>query len=96
MLISTHSRSCATQRHWRLRPAHLSGGSADSMGSAGARAILNNRRIRAGNNLNGSMYGPVMAAGLDRPFLLMYSQLRDMGGDATWAEPRSPRRGWRT
>lgn len=70
---------------------------ADSIdGVAAARAMLNNRRIRAGSNLNGSMYGPVIAAGLDRPFLLMCSQLRDMGEDPTWAELRSHLRGWRT
>ncbi|ACU74364.1 hypothetical protein Caci_5505 [Catenulispora acidiphila DSM 44928] len=53
------------------------------MGATAAQAMLDNCRIRAESHLDGSMYGPVLAGGLDRPFLLMCSQLDDIGDDPT-------------
>ncbi|WP_194917367.1 alpha/beta hydrolase family protein [Catenulispora rubra] len=66
-----------------------------SMGGAtSAWAMLDDRRIRAGINLDGSLYGPVLNAGLDRPFLFMCSQLHDLTDDPSWAQTWSHLRGW--
>jgi hypothetical protein len=66
-----------------------------SMGGATAAwAMLDDRRIRAGINLDGAMYGPVLTAGLDRPFLLMCSQLNDLTDDPSWAQTWAHLRGW--
>ncbi|MEY9862739.1 dienelactone hydrolase [Catenulispora sp. GAS73] len=66
-----------------------------SMGGAtSAWAMLDDRRIRAGINLDGSLYGPVLSTGLDRPFLFMCSQLHDLSDDPSWAQTWSHLRGW--
>ncbi len=67
-----------------------------SMGGATAAwAMLDDRRIRAGVNLDGRLYGPVVQAGLDRPFLLMGSELHDRTDDDSWAGIWPLLRGWR-
>jgi len=67
-----------------------------SMGGATtAWAMLDDRRILAGINLDGAFYGPVVDAGLDRPFLLMSSQDHNRDDDDTWAGLWSHLRGWR-
>ena len=66
-----------------------------SMGGAtSAWAMLDDRRIRAGIDLDGALYGPVLSAGLDRPFLLMCSQQHDLSDDSSWAQTWSHLRGW--
>ena len=40
-------------------------------GAATAAAMLNDRRIAGGLAMDGSLYGPVVQKGLDRPFMLM-------------------------
>ena len=40
-------------------------------GAATAAAILNDSRIAGGLNMDGTLYGPVVQEGLDRPFMLM-------------------------
>jgi dienelactone hydrolase len=66
-----------------------------SMGGAtAAAAMLTDRRITAGVDLDGTFYGPVLQAGLDRPFLLMSSGLHDRTSDDTWAQLWSHLRGW--
>ena len=45
-----------------------------SMGGATAAATMRlDRRLAAGVDLDGTLYGPVVGAGLPRPFLLMSS-----------------------
>ena len=44
-------------------------------GATAAAAMLADPRIRAGADLDGSLYGPVVHAGLRRPFLLMLSPI---------------------
>ncbi len=64
-------------------------------GAASAAAMLADRRISAGVDLDGSLYGPVVRRGLDRPFLLMSSALHNRADDSSWAELWSHLRGWR-
>ncbi|SDT22302.1 Alpha/beta hydrolase family protein [Actinoplanes derwentensis] len=67
-----------------------------SMGGATAAAtMLVDRRIRAGLNLDGSFTGPVIEAGLNRPFLMLGSDThgdeQDETWTRTWAKLRGPR-----
>lgn len=67
-----------------------------SMGGATtAAAMHDDHRIRAGADLDGTLYGPVVTAGLDRSFLLMSSQYHDRGNDPTWAAFWPQLQGWR-
>jgi len=67
-----------------------------SMGGATAAwTMRDDRRVRAGINLDGTFYGPVVQAGLDRPFMLMSSELHDRNDDDSWAELWPHLRGWR-
>jgi dienelactone hydrolase len=62
-------------------------------GATTAAAMHADRRIKAGVTLDGTLYGPVVHDGLDRPLLFMGSQNHD--GDASWASLWSRLRGWR-
>jgi hypothetical protein len=64
-------------------------------GSTAAEAMLEDRRIKAGVNLDGTLFGPVVAAGLDRPFMLVGAQEHGRDDDASWAQFWANLRGWR-
>lgn len=67
-----------------------------SMGGATAAAAMRvDPRLAAGVDLDGTLYGPVVGAGLSRPFLLMSSAGHDRSNDATWATFWSHLTGWR-
>ncbi|GAA4262525.1 alpha/beta hydrolase family protein [Dactylosporangium darangshiense] len=59
-------------------------------GAAAAEAMYEDRRIRAGANLDGTESGAVLDAGLDRPFLLFGA---GTGDDDSWARLWSNLRG---
>jgi len=66
-------------------------------GATAAQAMLEDRRIRAGVNMDGTFFGNVVTAGLNRPFLLMGSDPEaseseaDETWDQIWGRLRSPR-----
>jgi hypothetical protein len=68
-----------------------------SLGGAGsAETMLVDRRVKAGLNLDGSFLGRVLTAGLDRPFLMMSSDVDDPEDadetwDRMWSRLRGPR-----
>jgi predicted dienelactone hydrolase len=64
-------------------------------GAATAGAMLADPQIKAGADLDGTIYGPVAAKGLNRPFLLVSSQDNGRNVDPTWASLWSHLRGWR-
>ncbi|MCB5169081.1 lipase [Streptomyces bambusae] len=68
-----------------------------SRGGAAAAALLGgDARVRAGINLDGSVHGPVVERGLDRPFLLVDTAVHDgLRRDATWSALWPNLRGWR-
>ncbi|MBB2915331.1 putative dienelactone hydrolase [Streptosporangium becharense] len=67
-----------------------------SLGGATAAATMHaDPRIKAGANLDGAMFGPVLRAGLDRPFLLVGSSEHGRDNDPGWAALWSRLRGWR-
>ncbi|WP_319462761.1 hypothetical protein [Micromonospora sp. RTP1Z1] len=84
--------------HGRLRGTmnlHRVGMFGHSMGGATtAAAMRTDPRIAAGVDLDGTLYGPVVDAGLSRPFLLMSSAGHDRSNDGTWATFWSHLRGW--
>ncbi|QMU73801.1 hydrolase [Streptacidiphilus sp. P02-A3a] len=53
-------------------------------GAAAATSMLDDPRIDAGADLDGTFYGPVATKGLDRPFLLFSSQGHNRNDDSSW------------
>lgn len=53
-------------------------------GATAAQAMFEDRRIRAGVNLDGTMSGSVLDGGLSRPFLLLGAEANGPEGDETW------------
>ncbi|MFF8728538.1 alpha/beta hydrolase family protein [Streptomyces sp. NPDC015171] len=68
-----------------------------SRGGAAAAAVMDlDERGRAGIDLDGALYGPVVERGLDRPFLLMDTAVHDgMNQDTTWPPFWNNLRAWR-
>ena len=64
-------------------------------GAATAEAMHLDRRIVAGVNLDGSMFGPVVQHGLRGPFLLFGHENKTQTTDPTWKEFWSNVRGWK-
>ncbi|GIH93430.1 alpha/beta hydrolase family protein [Planobispora siamensis] len=64
-------------------------------GATSAAAMHADARIRAGVNLDGAMFGPVLRTGLDRPFLLVGSSGHGRDNDRSWAALWPRLRGWR-
>jgi len=64
-------------------------------GATAAAAMLEDQRITAGVNLDGTFYGPVVNAGLDRPFLLVSAQDHGGDNDESWAKFWANLGGWR-
>ncbi|MFF7371644.1 alpha/beta hydrolase [Streptomyces tricolor] len=68
-----------------------------SRGGAAAAALMDlDPRVRAGADLDGTVFGPVVGRGLDRPFLLMDTAVHDgLDKDPYWPEFWRNLRGWR-
>jgi predicted dienelactone hydrolase len=64
-------------------------------GSAAAQAMFEDRRIRAGINLDGTMFGSVVEGGLHRPFMLVAAQNHGRDTDPSWERFWANLRGWR-
>jgi predicted dienelactone hydrolase len=64
-------------------------------GAATANAMHDDPRIAAGVDLDGTVWGPVAATGLDRPFMLVSSQDNGRNVDPTWQQLWQHLRGWR-
>jgi dienelactone hydrolase len=64
-------------------------------GATAAEAMFEDRRIKAGVNLDGGLIGPVVAAGLARPFMLVGNQEHGRDNDPSWAQFWANLRGWR-
>ena len=64
-------------------------------GATTAATMRDDSRITAGADMDGTFYGPVVTAGLDRPFLLFSSQGHNRDNDDSWASFWARLRGWK-
>ncbi|MEV0569969.1 hydrolase [Dactylosporangium sp. NPDC050588] len=77
-----------------LRLTHVGAVGHSLGGATAAQAMHDDRRIRAGVNLDGAFYGTDAAAGLDRPFLLFAAGDTDRGNTPGWGVFADHLRGW--
>jgi len=63
-------------------------------GATAAQAMYQDRRIRAGINLDGTMFGSVVERGLHRPFMLVAAQNHGRDNDPSWERFWANLRGW--
>lgn len=64
-------------------------------GATAAAAMLYDRRITGGLNMDGTFYGPVVQRGLDRPFLIFDTPSGTRLNNTNYAEVWSHLRGWK-
>jgi pimeloyl-ACP methyl ester carboxylesterase len=64
-------------------------------GAAVATVMLEDHTISAGLNLDGSMFGEVLTAGLDRPFMLMGHENKTQETDPSWKAIWPKLAGWK-
>ena len=91
--VDHHSLPCGLAGDLNLAAVGMFGFSIG--GAATANAMHDDPRIKAGIDLDGTVWGPVAATGLDRPFMLMSSQDNGRNVDPTWKELWKTLRGWR-
>ena len=63
-------------------------------GATAAATMLDDSRIKAGINMDGTMYGPVVTTGLNRPFMLLASSAKT-GELPSWGPFRDASTGWK-
>ena len=64
-------------------------------GATAAATMLDDPRVRAGVDLDGTVFGPVTTADLSRPLLLTSSQNHSRDNDPSWTSFWANLRGWR-
>lgn len=64
-------------------------------GATAAATMLDDPRIKAGINLDGTLYGPVVTTGLNRPFLLLSNATHNRNNDPSWASFWNASTGWK-
>ncbi|KAH7094672.1 hypothetical protein FB567DRAFT_510806 [Paraphoma chrysanthemicola] len=64
-------------------------------GATAAAAILQVPSVRGGLNLDGSMFGPVLETGLDRPFMLIGHENKTQATDPSWKTIWPKLTGWK-
>jgi dienelactone hydrolase len=64
-------------------------------GATAAATMLDDPRIKAGIDLDGTLFGPVVTTGLKRPFLLLSAGDHNRDNDASWAQFWSASTGWK-
>ncbi|OCL13063.1 PAF acetylhydrolase family protein [Glonium stellatum] len=69
---------------------------AHSLGGAGViYALSQDSRLRGGVNLDGSIFGPAVKIGTDKPVLLFGHEGKNLSTDSTWAELWPHLNGWK-
>lgn len=64
-------------------------------GATAAATMLDDPRIKAGIDLDGTLLGPVVTAGLNRPFLLLSAADHSRDSDPSWARFWNASTGWK-
>ncbi|KAJ5511062.1 Platelet-activating factor acetylhydrolase [Penicillium expansum] len=97
--VETRARDVSSSAPWSRSCGFENSPSRDvrslGRGAATAEAMHLDRRIVAGANLDGSMFGSVVQHGLRGPFLLFGHENKTQATDPTWKEFWSNLRGWK-
>ncbi|HEX4701503.1 MAG TPA: hydrolase [Pseudonocardiaceae bacterium] len=64
-------------------------------GATAAATMLDDPRIKAGIDLDGDLFGPVVTTGLNRPFLLLGNATDNRNNNPTWAQFWNASTGWK-
>lgn len=64
-------------------------------GATAAATMLDDPRIKAGIDLDGTLHGPVVTTGLTRPFLLLSAADHNRDNDPSWAQFWNASTGWK-
>ena len=64
-------------------------------GATAAATMLDDPRIKAGIDLDGDLFGPVVTTGLNRPFMLLSNATHNRDNDPTWAQFWTASTGWK-
>jgi hypothetical protein len=64
-------------------------------GATAAATMLDDSRIKAGIDMDGTLHGPVVTTGLSRPFMLLSSADHSRDNDPSWASFWSASTGWK-
>ncbi|WP_223198864.1 alpha/beta hydrolase family protein [Solihabitans fulvus] len=64
-------------------------------GATAAATMLDDPRIKAGIDLDGTLFGPVVTAGLDRPVMLLAHQGKTRDTDPSWGPFWNASAGWK-
>jgi predicted dienelactone hydrolase len=64
-------------------------------GATAAATMLDDSRIKAGIDMDGTLLGPVVSAGLTRPFLLLSNETHNRDNDSSWAQFWNASTGWK-
>jgi pimeloyl-ACP methyl ester carboxylesterase len=64
-------------------------------GATAAHAMLSDRRLAGGLNMDGRLYGAVLDRGLDRPFLSFGTSVERIINDRTWIDMWRNSKGWK-
>jgi predicted dienelactone hydrolase len=64
-------------------------------GATAAAAMLDDPRMKAGVDMDGTLFGPVVTTGLNRPFLLLSSADHNRDNDPSWAQFWTASTGWK-
>ncbi|MET8156642.1 alpha/beta hydrolase [Sphaerisporangium sp. NPDC005289] len=85
---------------WRgaslIDPSRIAMAGSSLGGASAAETMLNDPRVRAGINMDGTMFAPISASGVARPFLFLGQTLHSPGGeDPTWDRDWEHLTGWK-
>jgi hypothetical protein len=64
-------------------------------GATAAATMLDDSRIKAGIDMDGTLFGPVVTTGLNRPFMLLSSAIHNRDNDPSWARFWNASTGWK-
>jgi len=64
-------------------------------GATAAATMLDDSRIKAGIDLDGTLFGPVVTTGLNRPFMLLSAADHNRDNDPSWAQFWNASTGWK-
>ncbi|WP_169980478.1 alpha/beta hydrolase [Microbispora sp. H10836] len=79
-----------------IDPSRIAMAGSSLGGASAAETMLRDGRVRAGINMDGTMFVPIPVTGLARPFLFLGQEAHGPGGeDATWGRDWGRLSGWR-